>query len=300
MLVVGSANADIVVPVERHPRVGETVIGGDHYRAAGGKGANQAVACARLGARTRFVGRVGDDDHGRLLIDALTHDGIELSGLRVTDDAPSGLALIVVGPDGDNSIVVSPGANARLSRGDLDGTGIEGAGAVLLQLEVPLGTVEAAASRARGLVVLNPAPAVPLPSALLARTDVLVPNRGELAVLAGANDEPASIDEAADLARSLDVVDRMVITLGADGAVVVEHGTVTHVPAHSVVARDTTAAGDAFCGALSVALLEGADLVAAARWARVGAALAAERVGAQPSLPTRDEVAEVAPADTRG
>lgn len=302
IVVVGSANLDVVAPVTRHPRPGETVIGGDHYHAPGGKGANQAVACARLGGRTRFVGCVGDDDPGRTLTHALRDDGIDVEHLEVLAGVPSGLALIVVDELGENTIVVSPGANARLGTEHVVSADIGDADAVLLQLEVPIEAVVAAAEAARGLVVLNPAPATVLPSALLQRTDVLVPNRGELAMLAGADAEPGSIDEVVDLARIVEGPERIVVTLGSDGALAIDSSQVVHVPARSVRAVDATAAGDAFCGALTVALTEGAALEAATRWATVAASLAVERRGAQPSLPTRQELEAVAgpgPVGTR-
>lgn len=292
--VVGSINLDVVVPVNRHPRLGETVIGGDHYQVPGGKGANQAVACARLRAHTRFVGCVGDDEAGRRLLRALRDDGIDVEHLDVRSDTPSGLALIVVDEGGENTIVVSPGANARLEPDQVTAAGIGTADAVLLQLEVPLEAVAAAADAARGLVVLNPAPATPLPAALLQRTDVLVPNRGELAQLAGVDEEPRTVDEVVDLARVLDGPRRVVVTLGTDGVVALEGGNVLHVPARLVDAVDATAAGDSFCGALTVALTEGAALEAAVRWAAIAASLTVGRRGAQPSLPTREELDAVA------
>jgi ribokinase len=293
IVVVGSANLDVVVPVERHPRPGETVLGGDHYRASGGKGANQAVACVRLGAQTRFVGCVGDDDAGRTLHDALAGDGVDVSVLATRSDAPSGIALIVVAPDGENTIVVSPGANGRLDEAQVDRAELAAAAAVLLQLEIPMAAVTAAAHAAEGLVVLNPAPARELPDALLERTDVLVPNRSELATLVGADAEPTTHDEVLDLARSLPGVSRVVVTLGADGALVADRDAVAHVPAHPVAAVDATAAGDSFCGALTVALTEGATLQAAAAWACTAAAVTVTSPGAQPSLPTRAQVDEL-------
>lgn len=288
--VVGSANLDVVVPVQRHPDSGETVIGGDHYRAPGGKGANQAVACARLGATTRFIGCVGDDDPGRSLLGGLTGDDVDTTYLTVLPGSPSGLALIVVDSVGENTIVVSPGANARLGPEHIQPAAFTGSAAVLLQLEVPLEAVTAAAEVAEGLVVLNPAPAIMLPPALLDRTDVLVPNRGELALLAGAEAEPAGLDEVVELARSINGPSSVVVTLGKDGAVVVDRTAVRTVPAHAVEAVDATAAGDSFCGALVVALSEGASLEAATRWATTAAAITVTRRGAQPSLPTRQEV----------
>lgn len=288
--VVGSVNLDIVVPVARHPRVGETVLGGDHYRAPGGKGANQAVACARLGAATRFVGCIGDDDAGVELRRALIDNDVEVTNLVTLEDTPSGIALIVVDERGENTIVVSPGANERLTAAHIDAAALGSSAAVLLQLEVPVATVAAAAAAAKGLVVLNPAPATTLPPELLDRTDLLVPNRSELAILAGAEREATTIDEVADLARLVVGSSLLVVTLGSDGALIVDGGEVRHVPAPSVTAIDTTAAGDSFCAALTVAIAEGARLEAAVEWATSVAAVTVTRKGAQPSLPKRGEL----------
>ncbi len=288
--VVGSANLDVVVPVDRHPRLGETVIGGDAYRVPGGKGANQAVACARLGASTAFIGCIGEDDVGHTLRQSLVDDGVDVDGLTATPGVPSGLALIVVDGSAENTIVVSPGANARLAPAHLSSSSLADAAAVLLQLEIPVPTVAAAAAAATGLVVLNPAPATELPDELLRSVDVLVPNRSELALLAKAAREPTGQDEVVDLARVLDGPSRVVVTLGSEGALVVDDDRTVHLPAPQVDAVDATAAGDSFCAALTVALTEGAGLEAAAGWATRGAAVTVTRRGAQPSLPRRDEI----------
>ena len=294
---MGSANLDLVVEVATVPVAGETVLGGDLRRIPGGKGANQAVAAARLGRRVAMVGRVGDDDAGSMLRSAMDSAGVDTAGLLDTDDTPSGTALIAVGADGDNAIVVSPGANGRVSATDIedDAAVIGGARVVLLQLEVPVEAVTAAVRLARGTVVLNPAPApaAPLPADLLDGVDMIVPNQTELATLAGHAGLSAigdvDPDTAVALARGLPVA-AVVVTLGADGAMVVTPSEATHVPAPEVAPVDTTAAGDAFCGALADALVGGASLVDACRWAvRVGAATTL-RPGAQPSLPTRSEV----------
>lgn len=291
VVVVGSLNLDLVVPVARHPAPGETVLGGDYARHPGGKGANQAVAAARLGRRVAMIGCVGDDDAGRVLTSVLDANRVDTAGVRVVDGVPTGLALITVDDRAENAIVVSPGANARLSVDDvaIAGPTIAGAAVVLLQLEVPDEAVTAAAQAAEGIVVLNPAPARPLPPALLARTDVLVANRTELALLADA-EEPADLDAVAALARALQSPSAVIVTLGADGALVVEGDSVAHVPAVQVTPVDTTAAGDAFCGALADALAGSSDLVQAAGWAARVAAVAVTRRGAQPSLPARNEV----------
>lgn len=293
--VVGSANLDLVVQVPHVPLVGETVLGGDLNRIPGGKGANQAVAAARLGRSVAMIGRVGDDEGGQILRAALDADGVDTSALLSTDDTPNGVALISVAADGDNAIVVSPGANDRLTSADVAAaqTLVSNARAVLLQLEVPLDAVIAAAAAATGIVILNPAPAPdgPLPDELLRHVDLLVPNQTELATLTG-YDGPVDATIAAELAQTLDA-GAVVVTLGADGALVVTVDGATHVPAPKITPVDTTAAGDSFCGALADALVRGADLIEATQWAvRVGAATT-QRPGAQPSLPTPAEVDEL-------
>jgi len=293
--VVGSANLDLVVDVDTIPQIGETVMGGDLRRIPGGKGANQAVAAARLGRTVAMIGRLGADEGGGILRSSLDADGVDTAHLLITPDVPNGVALIAVGSDGDNSIVVSPGANARVTPTDVDAAAsvLRDASVTLLQLEVPLEAVAAAARTAGGTVILNPAPAPsePLPAMLLADIDVLVPNQTELATLAG-HDGAVDADIARDLASSLPCK-AVVVTLGAQGALVVVDGEVTHVPAPVVTPVDTTAAGDSFCGALADAIVRGESLVDATRWAvRVGAATT-QRHGAQPSLPTPDEVEQI-------
>jgi ribokinase len=290
IVVVGSLNLDLVVRVARLPGPGETVSGGDVFRNPGGKGANQAVAAARLGRGVAMVGRVGDDQAGRELLASLRADGVDTSHVRVVDGAPSGTAFITVSDDGENQIVVSPGANARLAPEDVGAAGaaLRAAAVTLVQLEVPLAAVAAAVRAAGGRVVLNPAPVRTLPIELLGEVDVLVPNRVELSQLAAAP-VPATVEEAAMLAGRLPAR-AVVVTLGADGALVVEQGHASHVPAVPVRPVDTTAAGDAFCGGLADALAAGAALQDAARWAVRVAAAACTRPGAQASLPTPSEV----------
>ena len=293
--VVGSANLDLVVEVPRVPLVGETVLGGDLSRIPGGKGANQAVAAARLGRAVAMIGRVGDDEGGQILRDALETDGVDTSHLTTTPNTPNGVALIAVGADGDNAIVVSPGANNRLSVADVEAASdVLGAAAVtLVQLEVPLDAIVAAAEVAGGIVVLNPAPAPtsPLPAELLEAVDVIVPNQTELALLTS-YEGPVDVDTAADLAVQLPTP-TVVVTLGALGALAVVEGNCTHIEAPKVQPIDTTAAGDSFCGALADALVRKESIVDAVRWAvRVGAATTL-RSGAQPSLPTAVEVSSL-------
>jgi ribokinase len=287
--VVGSCNVDFVVPVTALPGAGETVLGRDHLRAPGGKGANQAVAAARLGSPVAFVGCVGDDELAGTIHGALDEAGVDRTWLRAVPDTPSGIALITVADDGENTIAVSPGANARLTPDHIEAAAdvLASADVLLVQLEIPLESVTAAARAAGGRVVLNPAPARELPGELLGAVDVLVPNRSELAVLTGAP-EPATTGEAAALAATLPGA--VVVTLGRDGALVVENGETTHVPAIEVDAVDATGAGDAFCGALADALARGSSLMTAAHWAVRVAGISTTRRGAQTGMPLRAQV----------
>lgn len=293
LLVVGSANADLVVRVERRPAAGETVLGSDLVVHPGGKGANQAVAAARLGARTALLARVGDDGHGRLLLDAQRAAGVDTVGVLV-GGAPTGVALITVDPSGDNSIVVSPGANGRLTPEDVRAAGslFQASRVVSAQLEIPLETVvEVVRSLAEGgRLVLNPSPPRPLPSEVLAACDPLIVNEHEARVIAG--DDLG--DSPEDWATALLALGprSVVITLGAAGALVAERaGARVRVPSVRVAAVDTTGAGDAFTAALAWRLGRGESLPEAAGYAaRVGAA-AVTRAGAQESFPTAEEVA---------
>lgn len=282
IVVVGSINLDLVVAVEHHPMPGETVLGGDRRELPGGKGANQAVAAARLGADVAMVGRVGGDAQGARLREGLSDEGVDVEHVIVDADAPSGMALIAVDGAGENTIVVSSGANARVGASDVAAAGdiLAAASVTLLQHEVPVSAVEAATAAAGGTVVLNPAPARPLGRPV----DVLVPNRDELEALAGRAGDPAT------LARGLGRAGAVVVTLGKDGALVVEGERAEPIGAPRVKAVDATGAGDAFCGALAQALAEGAELVEAARWAVRVAAVSVTRVGAQSGLPRRADV----------
>lgn len=289
--VVGSCNLDFVVGVASIPQVGETVLGGDLVQIPGGKGANQAVAAARLGRRVAMVGRVGDDASGRLLRQALDDDGVDTRHLLSTPGVPSGVALIAVQDDGDNAIVVSPGANGRVGPDDVAVAAVEQATVVLCQAEIPLDAVVEAFRTAEGLTLWNPAPAPTegVPLELLDSVDIVIPNETELATLAGHDGDVGDLGVVADLARRLPSA-AVVVTLGSRGALVVSGDDAIHVPAPAVVPVDTTAAGDSFCAAIADQLVEGHDLVTAARFAvRVGAATTLV-AGAQSSLPTRDEV----------
>ncbi|MEV5337574.1 ribokinase [Streptomyces sp. NPDC052676] len=293
LLVVGSANADLVIGVERRPGPGETVLGSDLAVHPGGKGANQAVAAARLGARTALLARVGDDAHGRLLLDAQRAAGVDTAGVLV-GGAPTGVALITVDPSGDNSIVVSPGANGKLSPADIRAAGglLHASRVVSAQLEIPLETVlEVVRTLPPGTrFVLNPSPPRPLPQEVLAACDPLIVNEHEARVLLG---EAGVSDVPEDWARLLLARGprSVVVTLGARGALVASAEGMARVPSVKVEAVDTTGAGDAFTAALAWRLGSGEPLADAAAYAaRVGAA-AVTRAGAQESYPTAAEVA---------
>ncbi|MBA5222906.1 ribokinase [Streptomyces griseoaurantiacus] len=294
LLVVGSANADLVIGVERRPEAGETVLGSDLAVHPGGKGANQAVAAARLGARTALLARVGEDGHGRLLLDSQAESGVDTAGVLV-GGAPTGVALITVDPSGDNSIVVSPGANARLTPADVRAAEglLRASRVVSAQLEIPLETV---VEVVRNLpedtrFVLNPSPPRALPPEVLAACDPLIVNEHEARVVAGGAGLGGTPEEWARALLALGPRS-VVVTLGAAGAVVAEGtGAPVRVPSVKVEAVDTTGAGDAFTAALAWRLGAGGSLARAAAYAaRVGAA-AVTRAGAQVSFPTAREVA---------
>ena len=268
-------------------------MGGDLARIPGGKGANQAVAASRLGYSAAFIGRIGDDDNGKFLKQCLEDDGVDTSFLFETEDVPSGIAMIAVQADGDNSIVVSPGANARLIPEDVENISfLDTATVVLTQSEIPIETVIATGRNASGIFVWNPAPAPEeiVPLELLDVVDVLVPNQTELSLLA-ATGPIDSVEKAISAAQTLPCAS-VVVTLGADGAVVIANNNAAHVPAPFVRPVDTTGAGDAFCAALAGGLSQGNDLIASVEQAvRVGAATTLV-AGAQSSLPTPEQVTE--------
>ncbi|MGW0823632.1 ribokinase [Streptomyces sp. NPDC002845] len=292
LLVVGSANADLVIGVERRPAAGETVLGSDLAVHPGGKGANQAVAAARLGARTALLARVGDDAHGRLLLDSQRDAGVDTTGV-LAGGAPTGVALITVDPSGDNSIVVSPGANGRLTPEDIRAAGplLRSSRVVSAQLEIPLETVvEVVRNLPDGTrFVLNPSPPRPLPDEVLAACDPLIVNEHEARVIVGGDLEGSP----EDWARALLALGprSVVVTLGAEGALAASAEGTARVPSVKVEAVDTTGAGDAFAAALAWRLGAGAGLAEAAGYAaRVGAA-AVTKAGAQESFPTAEEAA---------
>jgi len=286
---------DLIVQTERAPRAGETVVGEHFTTASGGKGANQAVAAARLGAEVVLIARVGGDDFGRRNLETYRHEGIDTSYIAVDREAPSGVALIVVEKGGENRIVVVPGANGRLSPGDVGRArdAFADAAVLLAQLEVPLETVEEALRLAREKrlkTILNPAPARLLPAGLLQLVDVLTPNETELAHITGG--ETGDLKGVAAAARKLLGLGpkHVIVTLGEKGALVVSKRGEAYVPSFPVDAVDTTAAGDAFNGALAVALARGMEMEAAVRFACAAGALATTVLGAQPSLPRLDQI----------
>ena len=291
IVVVGSLNVDIVVPVSHLPAPGETVAGKEHFKALGGKGANQAVAAARLGRSVAIVGRLGDDAEGRDCLAGLERDGVQTDFVRRDAEVLTGVALIAVDPSGENSIVVGPGANAHLTAQDVrDAEALLGTAAVVLvQLEIPLEAVAAAVEIAQGTVILNPAPARALPQEILERVDILTPNEVELAMLSGAN--VSSEEDVVAAARAIRGPGAVAVTMGERGVKLVTGEHAVTIPAPSgVEVVDTTAAGDAFCGALGDALSRREELIEATRWAVTAASVSVTRMGAQPSLPTEEEV----------
>jgi len=288
---------DLVVRSARIPVPGETILGGDFLMVPGGKGANQAVAAAKLGAHVHFVARLGNDLFGRKSLENFRLEGLDTTYVSLTSDAPSGVALITVDEAGNNAIVVAPGANAKLSPDDIRRAEapIRSAGAVVAQLEVPVATVECAAQIAHEAGVpflLNPAPAQPLNAALLAKVAVLTPNESEARILTGI--EVVDDGSARKAAQKLLCagVRAVIVTLGSKGFVLATGNATEFVPAVQVKAVDATAAGDAFTGSLAVSLAQGRSLREAALFANRVAAFSVTRLGAQPSMPTRAELEE--------
>jgi len=303
--VVGSLNMDLVTRTPRIPQPGETIIGDDFHTVPGGKGANQAVAAARLGAQVSMVGRVGRDAFAGPMLDNLAAAGVDHTFVTQDPEAATGVALIVVEGTGQNSIVVASGANKCLSPADVEAAEavIAAADALLLQLESPLETVTRAAEVARShemMVILNPAPARPLPAALLLLVDVLVPNESETALLTGLPVCDRAEAETAAMALRRSGVGTVILTLGERGALLAQEGGADLFPAFDVTPVDTTAAGDAFVAGFAVALAEGRTLAEAVRWGNAAGALATTKLGAQPSLPTRQDLEALLATGTVG
>jgi len=292
--VIGSLNMDLCVGTPRVPVMGETILGGGFFTCPGGKGANQAAAAAKLGAEVTMIGCVGGDAFGAQLIENLQAGGVNTEHVRVIEGASTGIAVILL-HDGDNCIIVDPGANAALTPEDIAALEpvIAASDILVLQLEIPLGTVRKAMeiARARGVrVLLNPAPAQQLPPDFLVLADILTPNESECEILTGL--PCGTLEEAARGAQALlDMgIPQVLVTLGGDGVLYSGKDGMVHKPAQSVKVVDTTAAGDSFTGALAVSLAGGADFDAAVDFALAVAALTVSRKGAQESLPTLEEV----------
>ena len=293
IIVVGSLNADLVVRTPRFPQPGETISGEDLQIIPGGKGANQAVAAARQGTPTAMVGRVGNDSFGPELIGNLKQNGVDTSHVQVDSESATGTAIIVVDEKGQNSIVLSPGGNGRVTPADLDNLSFADASLLLLQLEIPVAAVLAAAKHAKesGLrVLLNPAPARPLPEELLSLPDFIVPNESELSLLTELPVQDISSAEKAAKTLLERGIQNVIVTLGANGALIVNRELTKHIPSFKVDVVDTTAAGDAFIGGFASALLQNKSMEEAVQYGCACGALAATKFGAQPSLPTKKEV----------
>lgn len=296
VVVVGSLNMDLIVRMPRFPVGGETLAGHGFATAAGGKGANQAVAAARLGATVAMVGCVGDDSNGAELRAGLLTEGIDCSAVTTVPGVATGIATILVDDAGQNAIVIAAGGNGEMTAERLAGHDalLEAADIVIAQLEVPMATVEATLTRAHALgrtVILNPAPAVgPLPESWYSLIDYLIPNESEAALLTGiAVDSPQSALQAAEKLLASGAR-RVLITLGSQGVFYADSERHLHLPVEPVVAVDTTAAGDTFVGGFAAGLAEGLSLEGAIRLGQQAAALAVTRPGAQPSIPHRHEL----------
>jgi ribokinase len=296
VVVVGSLNMDLVMRVPRVPVGGETLNGHEFRTLPGGKGANQAVACARLGAQVCMIGQVGDDGFGHTLRDGLSADGIDVSGVALTAGMDTGVAMILVEDVGQNRIVLAAGANGALSEVDIDAhcAVIQNAAMLVVQLEIPMPAVQhaIAIAYAAGVpVLLNPAPAALLPEVIWSQVAIFVPNETEASMLAGMPvSDTASAYEAARIFRQRGVA-CVLVTLGKQGVAIVDDSGERHLPAQIVKAVDTTAAGDTFIGGLTAGLAEGLSLDAAVSLGQRASALCVTRLGAQPSIPYRWELA---------
>ncbi|OGV68736.1 MAG: ribokinase [Lentisphaerae bacterium RIFOXYA12_FULL_48_11] len=295
IVVVGSSNTDMIIKLDHIPQPGETILGGEFVTVAGGKGANQAVGAARAGGNVSFVARVGRDMFGDKAAAGFVKEGIDTEFILRDETSPSGVAMIFVAKDGENSIAVAGGANGRLSPSDVKKARniFATASVLVMQLETPLDTVQTAADlavRAGVRVILNPAPARPLSDKLLRKISIITPNETEAELLTGIkvkNEAAASKAAAKLLARGVGTV---ILTLGSRGAFVADRNERKLVHGFRVKPVDTTAAGDVFNGALAVALAEGKPMIDAVRFANAAAAISVTRFGAQPSAPYRKEI----------
>ena len=298
VLVVGSLNMDLVVRMPQIPRPGETLLGGVFKTFPGGKGSNQAVAAARLGARVTMIGCVGNDAFGREMLEMLSAERIDNTYVRTHSDFATGVALIQVDDQGQNSIAVASGANFQLTPEDVENAiaSIGNFDVLVMPLETPMDTIQTAAqmaSRRGAKVLLNPAPAQVLDRSLLELVDVLLPNEYEAALMTGLPPLRSDADTRTAAEKLLTLGPKnVIITMGSQGAILFDKNTELNISAFPVLVVDTTAAGDCFVGALAVALCEGKTLASAAEFASAAAAISVTRNGAQPSLPYRDEVTE--------
>ncbi|MFC2654227.1 MAG: ribokinase [Segatella salivae] len=297
LVVVGSTNTDMVIHAPHFPIPGETVIGDDFMTNFGGKGANQAVAAARLGIQTVFVGKVGSDKFGKETIAHLKKEGVDVNYLFTSAEKPSGVALITTVDGGENTIVVNSGANFDLKEEDIEKAkgAFKDASIVLMQLETPIRTLIAAANLAKSygcLVVLNPAPAPngQLPQELLQKIDLIIPNKTEASAISG-----CKITDAETASKAIGIIQKMgvksvIITVGSKGAIAMVDGELLLIPAIKVKAVDTTGAGDTFCGALCAALINGSDMHSALAFANKASSISVTRSGAQISMPFLSEI----------
>lgn len=296
ILVAGSSNTDMVINSPHLPAPGETIIGSSFFMNPGGKGANQAVAAARLGGHVVFICKTGNDIFGKQAAAIFENEGIDTSYVIEDADNPSGVALITVDDKAENTIVVASGSNGTLSRADIAHSNnvIENAAIVLMQLEIPIDTVQYVAETAKSKnvrVILNPAPACALPDALLRNVSIITPNEKEAEMLTGIQVTDMDSAKQAAIALATKGIETVIITLGPKGALIYDGGKFEHVKSVEVKAVDTTAAGDIFNGALAVALDEGMPLNEATRFACRVAAISVTRKGAQSSAPYRKELA---------
>lgn len=300
--VVGSANVDLVLRSERMPIKGETLIGDAFDIFTGGKGFNQAAAAARLGADVTLIAKIGDDPFADILRNAIDTENINTEFVKTDTEVGTGVAMIVVEPDGENSIIVVPGANMRLTPADIDvaQNSIAEADVLLLQLETPIDTSEHAIEFAKAnetIVILDPAPARPLPASLLSQVDILKPNEVEAGVLSGSAvttpEDGVAAAKALQSQIASDGFSAVVLTLGQQGVLTYTQIQMTHLPAIAVETVDTTGAGDAFSGALATALAEDRELIEAVKFANAAGAAAVTTLGATPSMPNREKIEEI-------
>ena len=296
IVVIGSINTDMVVRSSQLPYPGQTLMGHSFQTTGGGKGANQAVAAARLGAEVSLIARIGDDAFGKISIENFKKEKINIENIYTDNDAPSGVAFIVVDDKGENIIVVAPGANATLNEKDIRDAEdvIKKADIILFQLEIPMSTVAEGiklAKKHNRMVMLNPAPAASIPKEILQSVDIITPNQTETLVLTGiAVNDAITAQHACNVLHEMGIL-TVIVTMGEQGAYISSdnyHGLIPGFTAGVVV--DTVAAGDTFCGGLAIALAEGKSLKDAVQFANAAAALSVTKVGAQASIPIRTEV----------